>query len=426
MNISILTVGSRGDVQPYVALGLGLRAAGHTVTLASHACWESFVTGHGLDFMPVAGDPRGMLEGETGQMWLASDRNPVRFMRGMMDATRPILRQAAQDYWAACQRADLILYPILAALPARAIAEKLGIPAYPAYLQHVHTNSVYPGAMMPALPWLGGGYNRLTYAVSGELFWQAMRPVMSAWRQESLGLPPLPRRSEFAAWEQTRQPCFYGFSEAVQPRAPEWGEHIHITGYWFLPPSPAWQPPPGLADFLASGPPPVFVGFGSMTNRNPEQAAELVLAALARARCRGLLLTGWDGLKPGDLPDDVYAIDSAPFDWLFPRMAAVVHHGGAGTTGAGLAAGKPAIVVPFFADQHFWGARVAALGAGPQPIRRRQLSAGRLAAAIGEALTNPAIRARAAALGQRIRAEDGVGTVAACILNAGYVAPATE
>ncbi len=413
MNITILTLGSRGDVQPYVALGRGLASAGHSVTLAAHACFEPFVAEHGLGFRPVAGDPRGLLEGEAGQMWLESDRNPVRFMRGMMDAARPLLRQAADDYWAAChaQRTDLILYPILAAFPARSIAEKLGIPAFAAYLQHVHTTAVYPSGMLPPVPLLGGAYNRLTYALTGELFWRAMRPVISAWRGESLGLPPLPRHSEFSAWERERLTCFYGFSPAVQPRAPEWGDHIHITGYWFLPAPAGWQPPDGLVDFLASGPPPVFVGFGSMTGRNPEQAAELVLSALARAGQRGLMLTGWGGLKPGDLPANVFAIESAPFDWLFPRMAAIVHHGGAGTTGASLAAGKPTIVVPFFADQHFWAGRVAALGAGPQPIPRRQLSAERLAAALTEAISSPAIRARAAALGEHIRAEDGTGAV---------------
>jgi UDP:flavonoid glycosyltransferase YjiC (YdhE family) len=411
MNVAILTLGSRGDVQPYVALGRGLAAAGHEVTVATHACWETFVRQHGLAFSPVAGDPRGALEGEAGQMWLASDRNPFRFMRRMAEIGRPLLWQAADDYWAACQRADLILFAVLAALPAAAIAEKLGIPAYPAYLQHVHTTGVYPSATFPPAPRLGAAYNRLTYWLGGELFWRAMQPMVSAWRQEQLGLSPLPRRSQFASWSRSRQACFYGFSSAVVPRPPEWGEHVHITGYWFLPPDFAWQPPPGLADFLASGPPPVFIGFGSMTGRNPEQVAELVIAALARGRQRGLLLTGWGGLKPSYLPADVYAIEAAPFDWLFPRMAAVVHHGGAGTTAAGLAAGKPSIIVPFFGDQHFWGWRVAALGAGPQPIPRRQLSAERLAAAIIEATTDPTIQARAAALGERIRAEDGIGAV---------------
>jgi UDP:flavonoid glycosyltransferase YjiC (YdhE family) len=350
----------------------------------------------------------------------------------MMDAAQPVLWQAADDYWAACQGADLILYPILAALPARDIAEKLGIPAYPAYLQHVHSTGVYPSGMMPALPRLGAPYHRMTYALSSELFWRAMRPIMSEWRQDRLGLPALPRRNIFPAWERARTPCFYGFSPAVIPRAPEWGDHIHITGYWFLHPwtnpvAPA-QVPAGharLADFLASGPPPVFVGFGSMSERDPARAARLVIRALALSRQRGVLLTGWSGLqpgdlrpgdlRPGDLPDEIVAIESAPFEWLFPQMAAVVHHGGAGTTAAGLAAGRPTVVVPFFGDQHFWAWRVAALGVGPQPIRRRQLSAEHLAAAITEAITDSTIRARAAALGEQIRREDGVGTFVALL-----------
>jgi UDP:flavonoid glycosyltransferase YjiC (YdhE family) len=344
-------------------------------------------------------------------MWLASDRNPIRFMRRMADIGRPLLWQAADDFWAACQGADLILYAVLAALPAAAIAERLGVPAYPAYLQHVHPTAAYPSSLFPPAPRLGAMYNRLTYALGGEMFWRAVQSVVSAWRQERLGLPPLPRRSQFAAWNRSRQPCFYGFSPAVVPRPSEWGDHIHITGYWFLPAPTGWQPPSGLADFLASGPPPVLIGFGSMTGRDPEQVARMVLGALSRARQRGLLLTGWGGLRPANLPDSVYAIEAAPFDWLFPRVAAVVHHGGAGATGAALAAGKPSVVVPFFGDQHFWAWRVAALGAGPRPIPRWQLSADRLAAAITKATTGPAIQARAAALGERIRAEDGVGMV---------------
>jgi sterol 3beta-glucosyltransferase len=231
MKISILTIGSRGDVQPYVALGRGLRAAGHEVNLATHVCWEPFVREHGLGFRPVAGDRRGMLEGEAGQKWLASGRDPLRFMRRMAYLGRLLLWQAADDYWVACQDADLILYAVLAALPAVAIAEKLEVPAYSAYLQHVHTTALYPSVVMPPVPRLGSVYNRLTYALAGEMFWRAVQPTVSAWRQERLGLPPLPWRS---------QPCFYGFSPAVVPWAPEWGEHIHLTGYWFLPPSPVW------------------------------------------------------------------------------------------------------------------------------------------------------------------------------------------
>jgi sterol 3beta-glucosyltransferase len=194
----------------------------------------------------------------------------------------------------------------------------------------------------------------------------------------------------------------------VLPKPPEWGDWIHITGYWFLDHPPEWRPSAGLVDFLRSGPPPVYVGFGSMNNRNPEEVTGLALKALARARQRGLLLTGWGGLSQSDLPDDVFKIETIPHDWLFPQMAAVVHHGGIGTLAAGLRAGVPSIVVPYFSDQPFWGQRVAALGVGPPPIPRQSLTAGHLAAAIQLAVGDPGIRARAAALGEKIRAENGV------------------
>ncbi len=173
-----------------------------------------------------------------------------------------------------------------------------------------------------------------------------------------------------------RSPVIYGFSPSVVQKPPDWGDHVEITGYWFLDRQPGWQPPADLADFLAAGAPPVYIGFGSMSTRKPQETTELVLRALSRDRQRGLLLTGWGGLSEIDLPDYVFKIEFAPHDWLFPQMAAVVHHGGAGTTAAGLRAGIPTIIVPHFIDQPFWGQRVADLGAGPQPIPRRQLTCG--------------------------------------------------
>jgi UDP:flavonoid glycosyltransferase YjiC (YdhE family) len=182
-----------------------------------------------------------------------------------------------------------------------------------------------------------------------------------------------------------------------------------MTGYWFLDRPQGWQPPAALVDFLQAGPPPVVVGFGSITVRDPEETTVLVLSALRAARQRGLLLTGWGGLSQADLPDDVFKLEAVPHDWLFPRAAAVVHHGGAGTTAAALRAGVPSIVVPNFMDQPFWAQRVVALGAGPRPIPRNRLNAARLSAALRAAVEDESFRARAAAVGRRLRAEDGVG-----------------
>jgi sterol 3beta-glucosyltransferase len=199
------------------------------------------------------------------------------------------------------------------------------------------------------------------------------------------------------------------------PRPADWPATVAVTGYWFLDEGADWQPPRALVDFLEAGPPPVFVGFGSMAGRDPDRLGRAVLAALARAGQRGVVVTGWGGLRVDDPPPGVFVAEAVPYDWLLPRVAAVVHHGGAGTIAAGLRAGKPTVVCPFVADQPFWGARVHALGAGPAPIPQRRLSAEALAGAIRVAVGDDGMRERAAALGAAIRGEDGVAAAVALL-----------
>jgi UDP:flavonoid glycosyltransferase YjiC (YdhE family) len=211
----------------------------------------------------------------------------------------------------------------------------------------------------------------------------------------------------------------YGYSAHVLPRPTDWGDFIHVTGYWFLEPPAGWQPPSDLVQFLEAGPPPVYIGFGSMFSRDPEATADLAIQALARSGQRGVLYGGWGGLKKAQLPETVFMADALPHSWLFPRMAAIVHHGGAGTTAAALRSGIPSIVTPFFGDQPFWGQRVAALGAGPQPIPRRRLTVDSLAKAIQIARTDEKMHKRAADLGERIRAERGIEQAASLIEQVG-------
>ena len=207
--------------------------------------------------------------------------------------------------------------------------------------------------------------------------------------------------------ERRRLPVAYGFSPAVLPRPRNWREWIQVTGYWFLPEA-EWTPPAALADFLAAGKPPVYVGFGSMADRDPQRLTGIILDALQRSEQRAVIQAGWGGLQPGDLPETAFPLDPAPHNWLFPRVAAVIHHGGAGTTASALRAGVPSIVVPFFGDQFFWGQTVARLGVSPGVLDRRKLSVERLADFIRAAVQDPELRSRAAALGERIRAEAGV------------------
>jgi len=310
--------------------------------------------------------------------------------------------------WSACQDADAIVFSLLAWHVAHQVIEKLWLPFVPAFLQPTTPTSAFPNTLFPTSIRLGRLYNRLTYVVGEQVSWQLHRKAINDARRRVLNLPAMPVLAPFGRLRKPRHPILYGYSPAVLPKPADWGDWLHVTGYWFLDSPPEWKPPEDLMNFLESGPPPVYIGFGSATTRDPEGVTELVLQALSRTRQRGILATGWGALCKDDLPDEVRAIESIPHDWLFPRMAAVVHHGGLGTTTASLRAGVPTVVVPFVGGQHFWGQRVFDLGVGPKPIPRRHLSVERLADAIRVAVSDKGMRARAADLGKRIQAENGV------------------
>ena len=205
-------------------------------------------------------------------------------------------------------------------------------------------------------------------------------------------------------------PVLYGFSPAILPKPRDWPENVHICGHWALDEGLGWQPPRELLEFLQAGAPPVYVGFGSMVSRNPGETTMLVREALKLCGARAVVARGWDR-QGGQAGTDgqVFEIEQAPHDWLFPKMAAVVHHGGIGTTTAALKAGVPNIIVPFNYDQPFWGNIVYRQGVGPKPIPRQKLTAATLAKAIEESLTDGAMREKAAEMGRQIRMEDGVG-----------------
>jgi len=261
--------------------------------------------------------------------------------------------------------------------------------------------------MVPALP-LGGGYNWWTHLLSEQLLWQMVRAPLNQWRRESLNLKPMPFRGPFDLLYENHAPFIYGFSKFVVPRPGDWPQWHHITGYWFLDSANDWSPPAGLVDFLTREPKPICIGFGSMSGHIARRKAGLTVEAVTLSHQHAVLLGGWAVAHERDLPDHIYAIESAPHDWLFPRVSAVVHHGGAGTIAAGLRAGLPSVILPFMGDQPYWGQRVHALGVGPKPIMQNELTARRLADAITLARTDEEMNQRAAALGEKIRAEDGV------------------
>ncbi len=413
MQITIFAAGSRGDIQPCIALGRGLQRAGCRVRLAAPQDFAAFVQAQGVDFWPLRGDVQQAMASDTGRQFMETGgANPFQSMRAMRALITPVALQMAEDAAAACCDADAILcLGVLAAFGA-AIAQVRGLP-----LLLFEPTPLLPTRAFPAPGWplqrnLGGWLNRLSGAAMLRVLWYWYAPGVNAFRAR-LGLPGAAAAGFVHTLRTT--PLIAAYSPAIIPPPQDWPEHVHLTGYLFLEERAAWQPPPDLLAFLETGPPPVYIGFGSMAGRDPAQLAHLVIEALAACGQRGLLLTGWGGLQAETVPDTVYVLDAAPHSWLFPRMAAVVHHGGAGTTAEGLRAGVPAVIVPFAFDQFFWGARVQALGLGPAPIPRKQLTAARLAGAIHKAVTDPTIRQRAVACGQAIRAEDGVGRAVAVV-----------
>lgn len=406
MRIRILTVGSRGDVQPYVALGLGLKSAGHDVRIVTHSIFESFIRHHALDFFPLQEDPRAVTE-------KAGPLRPNNQFSLLMRA-RPLLKRHFEESLAGCQDAQVVVASLSGALASYHVAEKLGIPFYPAFCVPVTPTRAFPSYMIPLTISLGGAYNRFTYWATDLIFWLFFGRGVNEGRQAVLHLPPTGYTKPRLGRKLSQcYPVVYGFSPAILPKPMDWGEWIHVTGYWFLDRSPTWQPPANLLDFLRSGTPPIYIGFGSMTNnmmnRTPDGMIKLVSDALARAKRRGVVESGWVGLADKELPDYMFKADgSIPHDWLFPQMAAAVHHAGAGTTFASLRAGIPTVTVPVLQEAFLWGRRVFELGVGPRPIAYKRLSADRLAAAIHRAVSDKEMQARAIALGQRIREEDGV------------------
>jgi sterol 3beta-glucosyltransferase len=411
MKIAVLTVGTRGEVDPCIALGGALQAAGHDVRIATHAAFRPLVRDAGLDFSLIDIDIGAFLQSESSPT--AGDAGPVKALRGAIQSIKPMIRQAGGDCWAASQGAEAVLYTIGGFFFAPHIAEKLRIPAigiYP-YPTGLPTRA-FPNIFSPVQGNLGGGLNQSTHLLFEVMSWLPLRSSINAWRGEVLDLPPLGRG--FPKWYRREQMrMLYGFSPHVVPRPPDWGERVDITGYWLPEPARDWQPPADLVEFIEAGPPPVYVGFGSMNLHDPERVTGIVLEALAQAGQRGLLLAGEGRLVPDHeraraVGADVHFFTGAPFDRLFPQMAAVVHHGGSGTTALGMRAGVPTVVVHFMMDQPFWGRRVVDLGVGAGPIPFSRLSVDRLATAIQTAATNGTIQERAAILGERIRAEDGV------------------
>jgi UDP:flavonoid glycosyltransferase YjiC (YdhE family) len=356
-------------VQPLAALGVGLQQGGHAVQLVAGDEFEGLVEAAGLSFAPL---------GVTLQPLMAEHRNIFRLMKRIREAVL-----------LACQGEPEAIVATFLGVSGCGVARSAGIPFFYAMPMPGPATRAFPHPLFPALR-LGGGYNALTYRLAEGQIRRAY-PEAACLIQE-------PRPTYLMCYSR----------HLAQPPA-DWPGYAHVTGFWFNQQAADWQSPETLQEFLQGGPPPVVAGFGSTHTADPHRLAEIVTQALTRAGQRGILITGWGGLQPGSLGREFYVAESLPFEWLFPRAAAVIHHGGAGTLAAAMRAGLPSVVTPFGLGQSFWARQAHRQGVAPEPLPPHRLTAARLGAALRTALEEPHYQENAARLGALIRAEDGVG-----------------
>lgn len=394
MRIGIVANDTRGGVEPYAALAHALKARGHEPRLIAPADFAALVEGSGIGFAGLTGNAQQDMRGASE----ATRRGPIASMRIVAAELGTRIRTWTEETLDAAAGVDILTGGVGGMVVGLGVADKLCVPFIPAHLQPIDApTSAYPGVLMPRLRPSILGHRLTSLAV-----WTPFAKAMADARREVLGLSGRSHASR-------GQPALYAISPSVLTVP---GDHNHTTGYWFGDPDPTWRPSPALEQLLSRGP-AVSIGFGSMADNDPTNLTAVVVEAVRMAGIRAVLLSGWGGLSDSVQGDDVLVQDSVPHEWLFQRMSAVVHHGGAGTTAAGLRAGVPSVVVPFTVDQPFWADRVRDLGAGPDPIPRQRLTPARLADALGATLNDAAMQQRSRDLGARIRSEDGLGEAAA-------------
>ncbi|MBD2441197.1 glycosyltransferase [Nostoc sp. FACHB-110] len=410
LKITILTVGSVGDVQPYCALAIGLKRAGHEVTVAANENFESFVREFDLEFAAIAGNSQELLQSKKGQQLIAGEKVQL--------VSDKLLLQQMHSAWAACQDAEVIIYTPLTNWGYH-IAENLGVPCFMASVVPLTPTGSFPFLRFarPTKNPLKKVINYASYFIAEFLYWQRYRKLLNEFRTETLKLPPLPflgsrfRRKTPA--NVSRIPVLYGFSSHVIPIPRDWPSWAYVTGFWFIDRAEEYEDeaPDELFDFLGFKQAPLCFGFGSMTMPNPEYLAYYIVEALKKTHQGGIILSGWGRVGRIVNPKDsrrVFVIPDVPHDWVLPQVKAMVHHGGAGTTAAVLRAGIPSVTVTFIADQPVWGQMLVRLGVSPKPIPYKEVSVETLAAAIEAVLGDEGMLQKAFELGEKIKGEDGV------------------
>ncbi|ODN87445.1 hypothetical protein L198_07072 [Cryptococcus wingfieldii CBS 7118] len=410
-----LTIGSRGDVQPYIALGLRLMKDGHKVVIVTHGEFKEWVEGYGIEHRQAGGDPTALMKLSQEHRMFSPG-----FFKESLGAFRQWLDDLLLDSWNACHDAD-VLIESPSAMAGIHIAEALKIPYFRAFTMPWTRTAAYPQAFLVPAFEMGPSFNYSTYVLYDNIIWKATAPQINRWRKKHLGI----KGTDMAALSVTKVPFLYNFSSSVVPKPLDWHDDIMITGYWSLEDSDSdWSPPAKLDEFIAKakedGKPLVYIGFGSIVVPRPNAMTKSIIKAVEKADVRAIIAKGWSS-RGGDpategehieFPASCYGVDKIPHAWLFPRVQAALHHGGAGTVGASLRAGIPTLIKPWFGDQFFWSIRVTKLGVG---LKVASLHADDIASALTKATSDKVMIEKAARIGERIRSENGVDTAVKAI-----------
>ncbi|HQV93617.1 MAG TPA: glycosyltransferase [Anaerolineales bacterium] len=407
MQITILTAGSQGDIQPYLALAVGLKNEGYEVRFVANSNFAKFVARYGIDFFPIKVDSFKFAQTPEAQAWLESVSIP-KLIVNTTRAVRSVAHQIATDVLDACREADIIIYHSFTLPFVYFIGKQFNIPCIPASIDPL-PNGSHP-AISLNIHWnRSRGFNLLSHWIVDEFAWRLYSPIVrKAWKGK-VNIPAINPNQQML---KDNRLILSGYSPSVLPRPVDLPQQIVITGYWFLGPDTGWQADPALIDFIHQGRRPLYVGFGSMGNaKKNEFTALAVLQALADTGQRAVLGAGWSELGADKkLPGSVFMLKSVPHSWLFPQMSVIVHHAGPGTTAAALSAGIPNVVVPHFASQFFYAQHLAKIGVAAHPIPRKNLSTERLNEAIELALRDRTIFDKANEMSEKIRFEDGIQT----------------
>ncbi len=401
MKIFINSFGTRGDIQPYIALARGLKEADYEVAICTSEGYKADIEKYQIQYLFMKNE---MLE--LSQLLLETDSIRERISTGKKIGAE--VRAVMDDEWAAAEifQPDLLIYHPKC-LGSYHVAEKLGIPAIMSIPLPFYTPT-----RDFAVPFVArdlGFLNRASFHAIIKASNAAYAGSVNDFRKKVLSLPPIGRfKNLLKRTDGSDVPILYPISPNVIPIPEDYPAHAHMTGYWFLDEESTWEPEPSLLEFLETGSKPIYVGFGSVSAVNSKKRTQEVIDGIRKSGQRAIFASGWSNLDAFDFPDSIYPVNSVPHTWLFPQVAAVIHHGGAGTTAAGLRAGKPTLICPFLGDQPFWGKRVYDLGVGAKPIPQSKLRADNLAQAINTLLNDTAMQERAAELGEKIRAEDGI------------------